>query len=152
MPKPGRRTNPPSDEIARFADREDQQALFQRYLNSAEEPPVLMFFGVGGAGKTWLLKKLRTQVLGGIPSAYLDFDTDRRGKRYLLDPTAALQSIQQQLGVPTPRFDLALAMLRKKQGHAAEPNLWTDIAAELVGCLVPGGGAVLKRLSQPSLA
>ena len=151
MPKPGRRTNTPSDEMARFTDREDQQSLFQRHLSSTQEPPVLMFFGVGGAGKTWLLKKLRTQVPADIPSAYLDFDVAAGGKRFGLDPATALQSIQQQLAAPAPRFDLALAMLRHKQGGTAEPGLWIDVAAELVGHVVPGTGAVLKRLSKAAL-
>ena len=152
MPKPGRRTYTPSDEMARFTDREDQQSLFQRHLSSTLEPPVLMFFGVGGAGKTWLLKKLRAQVPADIPSAYIDFDVAAGGKRFGLDPATALQSIQQQLAAPAPRFDLALAMLRHKQGGAAEPGLWIDIAAELVGSLAPGAGPVLKRLSGHALS
>jgi tetratricopeptide (TPR) repeat protein len=151
MPKPGRRTNTPSDEMARFTDREDQQSLFQRHLSSTQEPPVLMFYGVGGAGKTLLLKKLRTQVPANIPSAYLDFDVAAGGKRFGLDPATALQSIQQQLAAPAPRFDLALAMFRHNQGGTAEPGLWIDIAAELVGSVVPGAGTVLKRLSKTAL-
>jgi len=152
MPKPGRRTSTTSDELARFTDREDQQALFQRQLFSAQEPPVLMYFGVGGAGKTWLLKRLRSQVPADIPSAYLDFDVAAGGKRFGLDPATALQSIQHQLAAPAPRFDLALATMRHKQGGAAEPGLWIDVAAELVGGFVPGGGAVLKRLSSHAIS
>jgi ABC-type multidrug transport system ATPase subunit len=82
MPKPGRRTSMPSDELARFTDREDQQSVFRRHLFSVQEPPVLMFYGLGGAGKTWLLKTLRTQVPVDIPSAYLDFDVAAGGKRF----------------------------------------------------------------------
>src|ERR1039458_5047169 len=67
MTKPGRRENTPSNEIARFTDREDQRGLFQFYLNSPTEPPVLMFYGIGGAGKTWLLKKLKQEMPADVP-------------------------------------------------------------------------------------
>ena len=155
MPKPGQRTNTPSLEISRFTDRESQQSVFGRHLHSVQEPPVLVFYGVGGAGKTWLLKKLRGQIPSGFPSAYLDFDVAAGGKRFVSDPATALQSIQQQLSVPTPRFDLALAMLRHKQGYATEPGSgvpWMDIAGELVSDFVPGAGTVLKMLSNTALS
>ncbi|MGA3031735.1 MAG: hypothetical protein ABSD70_00530 [Terracidiphilus sp.] len=148
MSKPGRRTNTPSDEIARFTDRESQQAVFQRYLNSAEEPPVLVFYGVGGSGKTWLLKKLLTEVPGGIPFAYVDFGIAAMGGRFVLDPAVALQSIQQQLGAPAPRFELALAVMRHKKGIEAESGFWADLAAEVVGGFIPGAGTVLKQLGK----
>jgi tetratricopeptide (TPR) repeat protein len=138
--------------MARFTDREGHQTLFHRHLNAAEEPPVLMFYGVGGAGKTWLLKKLRSQVPTDIPSAYLDFDVAAGGRRFVLDPATALQSIRQQLNAPAPRFDLALAALRHKQGSAEETGLWIDVAAELLGTFVPGAGSVLKRLSSHALS
>jgi tetratricopeptide (TPR) repeat protein len=138
--------------MARFTNRDDQQALFQHHLFSPQEPPVLMFYGVGGAGKTWLLKRLRNQVPADIPSAYLDFDVAAKGGRFVSDPATALQSIQHQLAAPAPRFDLALATMRHKQGSAEEPGLWIDVAAELLGSFVPGGGPLLKRLSSHVLS
>jgi tetratricopeptide (TPR) repeat protein len=148
MPKPGRRTSSPSEEIARFTNRENQQAVFRRLLSSAQEPPVLMYYGTGGAGKSWLLNKLRTQVPDSIPSAYLNFDALAGGQKFVLDPAIALHSIQTQLSVSTPRFELAIAMLRHKQGIAEEPGLFIDVAAEVVGTFIPGGGTVLKLLSK----
>jgi len=123
MSKPGRRENTPSDEIARFTDREDKRSLFRRYLNSATEPPVLMFYGVGGAGKTWLLKKLKQEMPADVPAAYLDLDAQAGGQKFALDPAAGLCEIRQQIGRDAPRFDLAFAMLRHKQGAAEEPGL-----------------------------
>ena len=139
MTKPGRRENTPSNEIARFTDREDQQRVFRRYLHSPTEPPVLMFYGVGGAGKTWLLKKLKQETRADVPTAYLDFDAQAGGQRFTLDPAAALYEIRQQIGRDAPRFDLAFAMLRHKQGAAEEPGmrghgamgLAAEVAAEL---------------------
>jgi tetratricopeptide (TPR) repeat protein len=153
MPKPGRRINTPSEEMAHFTDREDQQELFHRLLNSAVEPPVLVFYGVGGTGKSWLLKKLRGQIPPDIPNAILDFDRPSGGRRYVLDPAAAFYQIRQQLGKPTPRFDLAFGVLRFKQGATEEAGVLTEVAAELAGALVPvpGVATLLKRLSKPLL-
>jgi len=153
MPKPGRRINTPSEEMAHFTDREDQQELFHRLLNSAIEPPVLVFYGVGGTGKSWLLKKLRDQIPPDIPNAILDFDRPSGGRRYVLDPAAALYQIRQQLGKPTPRFDLAFGVLRFKQGAIEEAGFLTEVAAEVAGALVPvpGVATLLKRLSRPLL-
>ena len=85
------------------------------------EPPVLMFFGVGGAGKTWLLKKLQQQVPVEVPVAFLDFDTRNGGQRFLDDPAAMIYAIRDKFGQAAPRFDLAYGMLRHKQGVLKEP-------------------------------
>jgi tetratricopeptide (TPR) repeat protein len=156
MAKPGRREHTPSDEIARFTDRDDQRNVFHRYLNFATEPPVLMFYGIGGAGKTWLLKKLRLEMPGDVPAAYLDFDAQAGGRRFALDPAAGLCEIPQQIDRDAPRFDLAFAMLRHKQGAAEEPGLPVagalglamEIAAEWVqaAAIVPGVNVAVNRL------
>src|ERR1035437_8394194 len=147
MTKPGCREHTLSDEIARFTDREDQRGLFQFYLNSPTEPPVLMFYGIGGAGQTWLLEQLQ-------------LDTQAGSQRFTLDPAAALYEIRQQIGRDAPRFDLAFAMLLHKQGLAKEPGfrgqgalgLAAEVAAEVaqkVVDYVPGVNVVLERLSDP---
>ena len=155
MPKPGSRAHTPSDEMARFTDRETQQATFRRHLFSTREPQVLVFYGVGGTGKTWLLRKLREQVPADIPVAYLNFNVADGGKRFVDDPVSALQSIRQQVAVPTPRFELALAMLHHKQGHATEPGSgvpWMDVAGDVLSSFVPGSGPVFKFLSKSAIA
>jgi tetratricopeptide (TPR) repeat protein len=155
MPKPGSRAHTPSDEMARFTDRETQQATFQRHLFSPREPQVLVFYGVGGTGKTWLLRKLREQVPADIPVAYLNFDVADGGKRFVDDPVSALQSIRQQLAAPTPRFELALAMLHHKQGHVTEPGSgvpWMDVAGDILSSFIPGSGPVFKFLSKSAVA
>jgi tetratricopeptide (TPR) repeat protein len=153
MPKPGRRDQPqPSNELARFTNRDEQRALFHHMLSSETEPPVLMFYGVGGNGKSWLLKKLREETPTEISSAFLDFDVAAGGQRFVLDPAAALYEIRHQLDRPAPRFDLAFAMLRHKQGVAGESgNVLIDLASELAGTWKPGAGTALKWLSRPVL-
>ena len=90
-----------------------------------------------------------------IPSAYLDFDVSAGGKRFVDNPVAALQSIKQQISAPTPRFDLAVAMLHQKQGHVTEPGSgvpWMDIAGDILSSFVPGAGPAIKFLSKSALA
>jgi tetratricopeptide (TPR) repeat protein len=137
--------------MAHFTDREDQQQLFLRHLFSATESPVLMFYGIGGAGKTWLLKKLRDHVPHEVPKAFLDFDRTAGGSRFVQDPSAAIYEIRQQLDTPAPRFDLAFGVLRVKQGAPEETSFWVDFVAELAG-FIPGAMTVLDRLSEPLLA
>jgi predicted enzyme related to lactoylglutathione lyase len=132
---------------------------------------VLVFYGPGGSGKTWLLRTLRQQAR--LPSAWLDFDRERSGKRFVLDPAAALQDIRQQLERPTPRFDLAFAMLLHKQGATEEPKAYSEhfatvaglvgelasphlvIPAAIIGAAtakpIPAAGTLLKLLSKPIL-
>ena len=161
MAKPKRLQPRPSGEFSRFTDRESLQTLFRQYLTSPTEPPTLMFFGVGGAGKTWLLKKLRQDVPAGIPVAFLDFDIPAGGHRFLADPAAGIYEIRNQLGQAAPRFDLAYGMLRHKQGAFDEPSFkgtgQAGLAWELIMAVVqdlhkavPGMG-VLGKLGRPLL-
>ena len=121
-----------------------------------------MFYGIGGAGKSWLLKKLCEETPSQIPAAFLDFDPQASGQRFALDPAAALYDIRHQLAQPAPRFDLAFAMLRYKQGAAEEPSfrghgalgLTLELAAELAQKavdVVPGVNVLINRLSKPLL-
>src|SRR3954453_1179563 len=68
----------PGQELKHFTDREDAQAVFLRLLNRPvpADLPVLMFYGVGGRGKSWLLKHLHAARVmdSGMPSAFIDFD------------------------------------------------------------------------------
>ncbi len=149
MPKPGFREAKAQSEISRFTDRDDPRARFRTLLHAIDEPPVLMFYGIGGTGKTWLLKKLREETLRDIPTAFLDFAVENGGQRFVLDPSLALQEVRQQLGTPAPRFDIALGMMRYKQGLGSEPSPYSEgiglameLAAEIAKKAVevaPGG-------------
>jgi tetratricopeptide (TPR) repeat protein len=150
MAKPGRAEPKPSNEIARFTNRDDERKLFHHWVASATEPPVLMFYGIGGVGKSWLLKKLREETPRDLPSAFLDFDVQAGGQRFVLDPAAGLYEIRQQLDRPTPRFDLAFAMLRYKQGAAEEPGQkgqsTLGLAAHVVAAFAQVPDVVLDQL------
>ena len=119
-------------DLANFTDRDEQRKLFRSHLFSPKDVPVLVFYGVGGTGKTWLLSSLRAEVPTQIPTAFLDFDRIGGGRRFVFDPTTALYEIREQFGMPTPRFDLAFGILRVKQGASEEAGLLTDVGSEVL--------------------
>jgi hypothetical protein len=70
----------PSGDLSHFIGREPERRIFSRYLvlevGAVPRLPVLMFFRVGGTGKTWLLKKLQNGISGPfstMPSMRGDF-------------------------------------------------------------------------------
>ncbi|MEZ6058127.1 MAG: hypothetical protein R3C01_15620 [Planctomycetaceae bacterium] len=116
---------PPAMELRNFTNRVSEQAAFDRLLelDGGHVAPVLMFYGVGGAGKTWLLRKLKQGLPANIPAAYLDLDRATGGVDYATNSARALAEIRRQLGdrVVCPRFDLAYTWLRFKEGNREEP-------------------------------
>ncbi len=82
-----------------------------------------MFFGVGGTGKSWLLKRFRQWLAEEtkIPSAYVDFDRKSGGPSYVSDFSALLAEVWRQLDFECPRFETAYAWMRFKQGAGDRP-------------------------------
>ena len=115
----------PGQEIKNFTDRENELATFMRLLD-LEEPaqlPALMFFGVAGTGKSWLLKRFRTAMVEQrpIPCAYVDFDRQSGGSSYVSDFSNLIAAVWRQLDVECPRFETAYSWMRLKQGAADRP-------------------------------
>lgn len=156
----------PSEELKHFTNREDEKKVFTDYVNALDGAslPALMFYGVGGIGKTWLTKRLR-QLLSEppfvnkpgdqiVPSVRLDMDVSGGGARYHNDPANAYAEIRRQFNVECPSFDLAYAMLRHKQGLRDEAefrhggafhNAWEFIgeAGSATLSSVPGGNLIV---------
>ena len=121
----GEEANQPSHELSHFTNRVDELAAYQRVLEipHGQPIPLLMFYGVGGAGKSWLLKRFRQQTLS-TPTVYIDLDPSLGGGSWSNSPSRTLAEIRRQLGdrVACPRFDLAYAWLRYKEGNSDEPS------------------------------
>jgi tetratricopeptide (TPR) repeat protein len=119
------RTATPGQELKNFTDRENELAFFHRLLDRDEPAklPVVMFFGVGGTGKTWLLKRMRDSLAESwsIPCAYVDFDRRSGGPSYVNDFSELLAEVWRQLNVACPRFETAYAWMRFKQGALDRP-------------------------------
>ncbi len=115
----------PSEELQHFTNRDAEQAAFRRILDApgTDPIPILMFHGVGGSGKSWLLKRLRQQT-NRLPTAHIDLDPRFGGQALLTDPSRVLGEIRRQFGatIRCPRFDIAYTWLRFKEGQQDEPN------------------------------
>ena len=114
-------------ELRNFTGRENELAIFKRMLNFDEPAhlPAVMFFGVSGTGKSWLLKRLRDLLRDGttLLSSYVDFDRRSDGASYVTDFSALLRSVRRQIDVECPTFDIANAWMRFKQGAGDRPPI-----------------------------
>ncbi|MCW5981172.1 MAG: tetratricopeptide repeat protein [Bryobacteraceae bacterium] len=156
----------PSTELKNFTDRERESKILDRllYLPSGQTLPVLAFHGVGGAGKTWLAKWLRQRAAAVVPTARIDFDPAGGGGDYR-DASQILVEVRLQFpDLACPRFDLAYAWLRRRQGGGDEPHFrgegalahaWEAVTegAEAVAKDIPGANVakwLLQKLSGPA--
>jgi tetratricopeptide (TPR) repeat protein len=100
-----------------FTDREDFIAAFDEALAEAvtAEPRALVYYGVGGIGKTSLRKELNRQLAArsGYVSASLDFDIAS-----FQEPETALfvlrKALRDRYKVQFPSFDIAYAVYWQK--------------------------------------
>ena len=119
----------PSQELRHFTNREQERHVLSRLLAlpSGQPVPVVMFYGVGGTGKSWLLRRLRADLPPEIPSALLDFDPQSGGAPYHTDYSRALAELRRQFAsVECPRFDVPYSWLRFHEGVREDPLLKED--------------------------
>lgn len=112
-----------------FTDREQYLEAFDRHLQTAsiDEMQMLVFYGVGGAGKTTLVQKL-CQGLDSLSPAlpYARFNLDN-----IADQTQAYREVLLRLRADLentfhlnfPRFDLGLAVILARDGGSPPPML-----------------------------
>lgn len=109
----------------KFTDREDAQRAFMRavsaYLSEVKQLHVLMYYGIGGIGKTSLLGYLVREILPGeekgrrVRIAQLDLESPQFGAS-----TDCLLSIHKQIDVSCPLFEYAMAKLWEFEGRTLE--------------------------------
>ena len=155
----------PADELSNFTNRVDELDVFSRALKtpSGEPLPVISYYGVGGTGKTWLLKRLQSN-LDEIPCARIDLDPNQGAERLHNDVGLLLAEIRGQFArIPCPSFDVAFQWLRYKQNHGKGGKFpgqtflgdaWEIIVDEVIA-KVPGGKPIYSmlasRLAEPVL-
>ena len=112
-----------------FTDREEPRRSFWRTYNSfkqtladGEDIKVLTYYGIGGIGKTSLLRQIMAEMEEKIPRplyAYCDFNI-RQEPRSVLD---ALKNIlSEKYGFSFPLFDLAVYVYSKKIGEKTQED------------------------------
>ncbi|HEX3987837.1 MAG TPA: hypothetical protein VHZ30_00315, partial [Verrucomicrobiae bacterium] len=164
----------PSDNFARFTNRVDELARFQQALETPLEAPLpmLFFYGVAGAGKSWLKRRMIESLdqSKAVPRASIDFDS-QQGNPFKDDLRATLHEIVRHLDIVCPRFEMAFYVFNVKMGQlAANPASsdsdsavedWGEAAlTDLLGEVlheIPAAGVVAKaylllakRLSEPA--
>lgn len=124
-----------------FVGREDLLSAFDEALAGVprDAPRVLAFHGIGGIGKSRLIRRLRgeggdpAQIPAGVAHAKINFqDPENRL------PTKALERARAQLhgqGVPFTTFDIAFAVWWK----LANPSIDRQGRQRVVGEAGPGG-------------
>jgi len=118
-----------------FTDREDLVAVFRKALAAEryDQPRVLVFYGVGGVGKTCLRKELSRLIAddSGVVSATLDFDVP--GYREQETALFALRKLlRDKHRVQFPSFDIAYAI------HWQKTRPQTPMTRENFPLLEPG--------------
>jgi hypothetical protein len=115
----------PSESLANFTNRVIEQEAFRRLLNTPKDTliPILHFYGVGGVGKSWTLKKLKELAQGEfIPTAPVDLEALPSSSDRLVETLMRFCEQLRQFDVPS--FDLALAWYLKKIGHSKGNPKW----------------------------
>ncbi len=163
--------NKPSSNFANFVNRGDEEAVFVGLLErkADEDLPVLMFYAMGGTGKSWLLEKLwRDRCRDyGLPWVQLNFSRslEAGGIQYLDDPALVFAQISRQFNqerdqtrfhVPCPRFELAYQLYRYKQmvRDDAPTIRAARVGGPTIDALLPdiveGAGELAKDLPVPT--
>ncbi len=110
-----------------FTDREGFLEAFARHRDTpaGEDLSVLMFYGVGGIGKTTLIRKLCAELSVSVtPLPFARFNLENISEQALAyrDVLTRLRSeMETDFHLKFPRFDLALAVLLAQEGGEQTP-------------------------------
>jgi tetratricopeptide (TPR) repeat protein len=107
-----------------FTNREDAITTFRSALAvpAGQSMRALVFYGVGGVGKTSLLHRLREALPDKFPRALVDLQSISDKTRAYREVLLKLRSdLGTNFGVEFPRFDLCLAVLLAREGDDPPP-------------------------------
>ncbi len=113
-----------------FTDREEAIEAFERYLHApaGTDLRVLTFYGVGGIGKTTLVRKLCDDLQqAGISHVRYDLSTVRDQTQAYREALLQMRcDLESQFRIPFPRFDLCLAVILAREGGEPPPLVRTN--------------------------
>ena len=133
-----------------FTGREPSRQLLARLLATKPKVPVplVVFHGSSGVGKSALGWRVLAELRGELPEGSAPWFSpahpcpavrlDLTHEALTHDPIQALQELRDGLKVECPRFDLALAWLRRKLEAGDGPALWRTEAEALASEAVDG--------------
>jgi tetratricopeptide (TPR) repeat protein len=107
-----------------FTDREDAIGAFQRAISTSAGRPLqaLVFYGVGGVGKTALLQRLCATLPGSLPYALVDLQNIGDRTAAYRDTLLRFRSDLARLPkVDFPLFDLCLSVMLEREGGDPPP-------------------------------
>lgn len=107
-----------------FTNREDAIAAFERGLATPAGRPLqaMVFYGVGGVGKSALLRRLESRLPQGFPRALIDIQAVGDKTRAYREVLLKLRTdLGQSFHVAFPRFDLCLAVMLAREGGDPPP-------------------------------
>ena len=119
--------HPPGHALRHFTNRELYLEAFRRALASSEAEGlrVLAFHGVGGVGKTTLLRRLGHELDGLTPPLpHARFDVENLKSPAIAAREVLLQlrvDLESRFGLKFPRFDTQLAVLLIAEGGEPPP-------------------------------
>ncbi len=124
--------------VRKFTDREEPTNIFSAYIENlireSKSPKVLVFYGIGGVGKTRLISHLR-EMTKEIDEKFKEENGSSiiRTVSISLDvyefdtPVSILISLRDQLGIPCVLFDYALFKYWALVGHSPlEVKKWFE--------------------------
>jgi hypothetical protein len=128
-------------DLRNFTNRWKELSCVRQHVDAPEGTflPMLMFYGVGGAGKTTFREKLRDTFEVELPCAFLDFRRDAGGSLTADDLPSVLFEAARQLDVICPHFELAYIRFGELRNQAAvkpgakHSSLVADLAETAVG-------------------
>ena len=117
----------PTHALEYFTNREGFIQSFTRHLDTptGQDLSILVFYGVGGIGKTTLVRKLCADLMQStspLPHARFNLENVGDQAQACRDVLLRLRSdLESDFSVQFPRFDLALAVLLAREGGEHPP-------------------------------
>ena len=114
------------DALKHFTDREEAIARFDSYLNApaSTDLRLLVFYGVGGVGKTSLQRKLQEQLRNAetkVPFARCSLDDIGDKQNAYREALLRLRlDFTNEHHIQFPRFELTWAIITRREGGAPE--------------------------------
>jgi len=139
------------EDLRNFTDRDEATSLIRTRVDAPARMalPMLMFYGVGGAGKSMLASRLRQIFHQELPCAFIDFDTGAGSNPLAKEPNPiTLLEIARQLKVICPRFEFGYAAMLQRLNQTAQMQPGQEEASNLEDLVEEGVTDTLEKAAE----